>query len=79
MVPFAEKLSRILIEQDLYKNGEGDTLRSPRRDDLFYRITYTDGWWDLEKIKDGKCFEKTSFDKASRLVRKLLNEEKIEY
>ena len=79
MLPLAEKLARILIEEDLYKNGEGDTLRSVRYDDIFYKITYSDGWWDLEKYQENRCYSKEAFQKLSRLVRHILTIEKIDY
>ena len=75
-----EKILRILVEADLYKIGEGDTIASDV-DTCSYRITKSiNGWWDLERvsIKTGKTLgETTSYDSISRLCRRILTNERL--
>lgn len=75
-----EKILRILVEADLYKVGEGDTIASDV-DTCSYRITKSiNGWWDLERvsIKTGKTLGETaSYDSISRLCRRILANERL--
>lgn len=74
-----DKLFRILAEQDLYKQGESDTINSERYEGTKYKITFNNGWWDLEKYKGETCTHKICFMQLSKLVREIINYEKIDY
>ena len=74
-----EKILRILVEADLYKAGEGDTIASDV-DTCSYRITKSVDGWDLERvsIKTGKTLgETTSYRDISRLCRRILANERL--
>ncbi len=75
-----EKILRILVEADLYKVGEGDTIAS-EVDSCTYRITKSiNGWWDLERVskKTGKVLgEKTAYGDIAKLCRKVLANERL--
>lgn len=69
-----EKILRILIEEDLYKVGESDTIKGKY---YTFKITKGEyGWWDLEIICD-IVESKISFDRVSKLARKILALEKL--
>ena len=74
-----DKLFRILAEQDLYKQDEYDTINSERYEGTTYKITFNNGWWDLEKYKGETCTHKICFMQLSKLVREIINYEKIRY
>lgn len=74
-----EKILRILVEADLYKVGEGDTIASDVNT-CSYRITKSIDGWNLERvsIKTGKTIgETTSYRDISRLCRKILGNERL--
>ena len=74
-----DKLFRILAEADLYKQGESDTINSVKYSGIKYKITFSDGWWDLEKYSENKCVAKIAFLQLSKLVRTVLSNENIKY
>ena len=74
-----DKLFRILAEQDLYKQGESDTINSVKFSGIKYKITFSDGWWDLEKTSENKVLVKVALLSLAKLVRTVLRNEDIKY
>lgn len=73
-----DKLFNLLIEQDLYKTGESDTFKSERYENTTYKITCNGDSWTWEEYKGENCVRRLS-NNLSRIVRKTLNVERIEY
>jgi len=73
-----DKLFNLLLEQDLYLMGESETFKSERYENTTYKITCNGDFWTWEEYKGENCVRKLS-KPLSRIVRKTLNVEKIEY
>lgn len=78
---FESAIMRLLIEQDLYKEGESDTFKTPNQKWQIKVEKTENGWLISERIccKDSEFKEVAEGNNLSKLVRNIFKSHLISY